>query len=182
MADHSVTAQPLTPIPADDPARSLTLVHPDDAGLPHVSVVGATYTILVPGAQTEGRYCLVDMLVPPGSGPPPHRHDFEEMFTVLEGDVEFTVRGQTRHARSGTTVNIPSNAPHAFRNGSRSAARMLCLCVPAGQDEFFLTLGIRVDSRTAVPPPPSKEEQARTGMLAKTLLPRFRIELLGDKE
>jgi quercetin dioxygenase-like cupin family protein len=27
---------------------------------------------------------VIDMHVPPGGGPPPHRHDFEEMFTVLE--------------------------------------------------------------------------------------------------
>jgi mannose-6-phosphate isomerase-like protein (cupin superfamily) len=40
----------------------------------------------VSGAQTAGRYCLIDMIVPDGSGPPLHRHDFEEMFTLLEGD------------------------------------------------------------------------------------------------
>ena len=47
---------------------------PDDPQLRHVSVVGDTYMILVPGAQTAGRFCLIDMLVPDGSGPPPHRH------------------------------------------------------------------------------------------------------------
>src|SRR3954467_4811629 len=73
-------------IPADDPARVLTVADPDGAGVPHISVAGGTYTILVSGAQTAGRYCLVDLLVPAGGGPPPHRHDFEEMFSLLEGD------------------------------------------------------------------------------------------------
>jgi len=29
----------------------------------------------VTGAQTNGRYRLIDMLVPTGGGPPPRRHD-----------------------------------------------------------------------------------------------------------
>jgi Cupin domain len=33
--------------------------------------------------------------VPPGGGPPPHRHDFEEMFTLIDGEIEFTFRGET---------------------------------------------------------------------------------------
>ena len=36
------------------------------------------------------------MLVPDGSGPPPHRHDFEEMFSLLEGELQFTSVGRLR--------------------------------------------------------------------------------------
>jgi quercetin dioxygenase-like cupin family protein len=68
--------------------------------LRHVSVVGDTYTILVSGAQIAGRFCLIDMLVPDGNGPPPHRHDFEEMFTLLDGELEFTFRGETQTVRA----------------------------------------------------------------------------------
>lgn len=65
MSDDATTAAPLqTPIPADDPGRTLTVAAPDDADVRHVSVVGGTYSILVSGAQTGGRYCLIDMLVP----------------------------------------------------------------------------------------------------------------------
>jgi quercetin dioxygenase-like cupin family protein len=78
----------MSTIPADDPSRSLTLSQADDPTLPHVGVAGDTYTILVMGKDTGGRYCLIDMYVPPGGGPPPHRHDFEESLTVLEGEVE----------------------------------------------------------------------------------------------
>jgi quercetin dioxygenase-like cupin family protein len=92
------------------------------------------------------------MYVPPGGGPPPHRHDFEETFRVLEGEIEFTFRGETAVARAGETLNIPANAPHRFRNASERPARMLCICAPAGQEEFFLAVGDRVASRTAAPP------------------------------
>ena len=76
-------------LPADDRSREMTVARPEtDAALPHVAVVGNVYTILVSGRQSGGRYALIDMYVPPGGGPPPHRHDFEEMFHVLEGVVE----------------------------------------------------------------------------------------------
>ena len=89
------------PIPPDDPSRRLTVARPDDQSLPHIGLVGDTYTILVAGQDTAGRYTLIDMHVPPGGGPPPHRHDFEEMFTVLDGEVQVTFRGQTIVAQAG---------------------------------------------------------------------------------
>src|SRR5271166_4136578 len=83
-------------VPTDDPRRSLTVADPDSSGVRHVAMVGDIYSILVSGAQTAGRYCLIDMIVPDGGGPPPHRHDYEEMFTLLEGELEFTFRGEPR--------------------------------------------------------------------------------------
>jgi quercetin dioxygenase-like cupin family protein len=165
-------------IPADDPNRKLTVADPDGAGVRHVSVVGDTYTILVSGAQTAGRYCLIDMLVPDGSGPPPHRHDFEEMFTLLEGELEFTFRGQTRTVRAGFTVNIPANAPHVFKNKSGKMVRMLCMCTPAGQEEFFMEVGTPVESRTALAPEQCDEEKTQFIKKVLALAPKYRTELL----
>src|ERR1700737_384813 len=135
-------SKPPGPIPADDPGRALTHVNPDtDDSLPHLGVVGDTYTILVSGADTAGRYTLIDMHVPPGGGPPPHRHDFEEMFTILDGEIELTFRGEAQRASAGSTVNIPANAPHSFKNKSNQPVRLLCMCTPAGQEEFFVAVG-----------------------------------------
>jgi hypothetical protein len=71
MADSNPGAQAL---PDDDPDRNLSRVRPDDDALAHVSVAGDTYTILLTGAATAGRFTVIDMLVPSGGGPPPHRH------------------------------------------------------------------------------------------------------------
>jgi len=71
-------------LPADDLSRAATIVHANDLGLTHLGVGAGTYTILISGEQTGGAYTLIDMFVPAG-GPPPHRHDFEEMFYMLEG-------------------------------------------------------------------------------------------------
>lgn len=167
-----------TPLPPDDLRRTLALARPDDGALPHVALAGNTYTILLTGDDTAGRYALIDMHVPPGGGPPPHRHDFEEMFSVLEGEIEVTFRGATLVARAGETLNVPANAPHAFRNASDRPARLLCLCAPAGQERFFLAVGDRVASRTAAPPPLSEAERAERRARAGALAPEYRTEML----
>jgi quercetin dioxygenase-like cupin family protein len=177
--DTPAESQPSWPIPADDPGRELTHASPDrDQSLPHLGVVGDTYTILVSGEDTAGRYTLIDMHVPPGGGPPPHRHDFEEMFTVLDGEIELTFRGVTAIARAGDTVNVPANAPHVFRNAAGRPARLLCLCSPAGQEEFFRAIGVPVASRTE--PPPALDDAGTAAFIAKAvaLAPQYRTELL----
>ena len=165
-------------IPDDDPARDLVHVSPDSPGVAHISLVGDTYSLLVTGAQTNGQYCLIDMRIPPGGGPPPHRHDFEEMFTLLEGAVEFTFRGTKTVARAGETVNIPANAPHNFTNPFDEPARMLCMCTPAGQDEFFSKVGDPVGSPTAAGPELSEAELDERKTRAGQLAGQYRTEML----
>jgi len=166
------------PIPPDDPTRKLSIVDPDDPKLRHVAVVGDTYTVLLSGEQTNGRYCLVDMNVPHCGGPRPHRHDFEEMFHLLEGEIELTFRGEKKVVKAGMTVNIPANAPHFFTNIEGQRARLLCMCTPSGQEEFFLSIGSAVDSRTTPAPKLSDAEQAAFMKKAGALAPKFRTELL----
>ena len=178
MSEDTNTAP--RPIPPDDPRRNLTVARPDeDGGLPHVGMVGDTYTILIRGEDTAGRYTLIDMHVPPGGGPAPHRHDFEEMFHVLEGEIEATFRGERSVVRAGESVNIPANAPHSFTNASDRPARMLCVCSPAGQEEFFARVGVPVEGRTTTPPELGEDEQAAFLKKAQELAPEYRTELLG---
>jgi mannose-6-phosphate isomerase-like protein (cupin superfamily) len=170
---------PASTIPPDDPQRHLTIARPDeDPNLPHIGLVGDTYTILLTGKDTAGRYCLIDMHVPPCGGPAPHRHDFEEMFSILEGEIEVTFRGVKSVVRAGEAVNIPANAPHFFRNASGRPARMLCMCSPAGQEEFFMNVGVPVASRTAPPQELDEAGQAAFKAKAEALAPQFRTELL----
>jgi quercetin dioxygenase-like cupin family protein len=168
----------MSSIPADDPHRTLTHSQADSPNLPHISLVGDTYTILVTGKDTAGRYCLIDMHVPPGGGPPPHRHDFEESFTVLEGEIEATFRGKRSTVRAGEVINIPANAPHQFQNKSNKAARLLCICSPAGQEQFFMELGVPVATRTAIPPKPDTAVQEAFKTKIEALAPKYKTELL----
>ena len=168
----------LPTIPPDNPERTLTLVQLDQ--LPHIGLVGDTYTITVTGEQTAGRFWVIDMHIPPGGGPPPHRHDFEETFIVLEGEMEATFRGKRSSVRAGDTLNIPANAPHQFHNASTSPVRMLCICSPAGQEKFFMEVGVPVATRTTPPPKLDEKEQAAFIERVRALAPRYRTELLRE--
>jgi quercetin dioxygenase-like cupin family protein len=174
-----VRTQPASLIPPDDLKRTLTISNPEiDQELAHIGVVGDTYTILLGGKDTAGRYCLIDMHIPHGGGPPPHRHDFEETFSLLDGELEFTFRGIKRTVGSGETIHIPANAPHQFRNSSDQPARLLCTCSPAGQEEFFLEIGVPVATRTTPPPRLDESAEAEFRKRAVALAPKYRTELL----
>ena len=167
------------PIPVDDPSRALTFTQLDGpVELPHIGLVGDTYTVTVSGAQTNGRFCVIDMLIPPGGGPSTHRHDYEETFILLEGEIELTFRGQKSTAYAGTTVNIPSNAPHQFHNIGFAPAHMICICSPAGIDQFFAELGVPVATRTTAPPPLDEAQMGEFLAKARALAPKYRTELL----
>jgi len=165
-------------LPADDLSRALALTRADSSTAQHIGLVGDTYTITVAGKDTGDRFCVIDMHVPPGAGPGPHRHAFEETFVILEGEVEMTFRGEKSIVRAGDTVNIPSNSPHQFHNSSSSAVRMICICAPAGNDRFFLEVGVPVATRTTPPPKLDEKEMAEFVKKAKAVSPNYHTELL----
>jgi quercetin dioxygenase-like cupin family protein len=173
------SATPST-VPPDDPRRKLTLARPNgDSKLPSIGIVGDTYTILLTGKDTRGRVFVIAKHVPPGGGPPPHRHDFEESFTMLGGEIEVTFRGVKSVLRAGETANIPANAPHQFQNRTARPARLLCICSPAGQEELFLALGVPVAGRTTPPPKPDAAAMATFMEKSEALAPKFRTQILS---
>ena len=173
----NLAKEPTSKLPPDDLQRKLALAN-TGAKSPHMGLAGDTYTILLTGKDTAGHFCLIDMHVPPGGGPPPHRHDFEETFSLLEGELDVTFRGTKQVVRAGDTINVPANAPHQFHNSSSEPVRMLCICSPAGQEEFFAEVGIPVATRTTPPPQLDEAGQAKFRAKAASLASKYRTEFL----
>jgi quercetin dioxygenase-like cupin family protein len=69
-----------------------------------------------------------------------------------KADSETTFRGEKSVMRAEETIQIPANAPHFFTNTSERAARLLCVCALAGQDELFALVGVPLMNRRAPPP------------------------------
>jgi len=99
--------------------------------------LGSRVQIVVHGAETEGRFSLLDMIeVPPGHMPPLHVHrDHEEGFRVLEGEVTLFLPGEELHLGPGDFVLAPRGVPHTYRVGDRPA-RWLVVTSPAGFERF----------------------------------------------
>ena len=126
-----------------------------------LSVVGDTYRILISGEQTGGSYAVIDMLIPPGGGPGSHSHDeIQEMFYVVDGEIEFKMEGKKHTAAKGSFVNIPfGGGVHYFKNTTDTIAHLLCTVVPAGLDSFFKEIGKPVMIGTFLPLPTLSAEE-----------------------
>ena len=64
----SETTPEFAPLPADDLSRGLAVAQRDSPAARHIGLVGDTYTITVAGKDTNGRFCVIDMHVPPEVG------------------------------------------------------------------------------------------------------------------
>ena len=128
-----------------------------------LSVVGDAYRIIISGKQTKGEYAVIDMLVPPGGGPGPHSHaNIEELFYVVEGEIEFNTEAGKYTAKKGSFVSIPKGGEvHCFKNTSNTLAHLLCTVIPAGLDAFFEEIGTPVEPGVFLPPPHLKEEEIK---------------------
>src|SRR5215468_6034164 len=98
-----------------------------------VSLVGDVYRFLATGEDTNSKYTLIEALVSPGGGPPPHVHSREEEgFYILEGEIAFTIDGKRVVATPGMFANMPVGTPHSFKNETNKPAKMLATVAPAG--------------------------------------------------
>ncbi len=122
-------------------------------------VIGDLYTIKCSGNDTSGAYALLEAIVPPGGGPPPHIHSREdEAFYVLEGELQFHAEGRSFTATSGAWVTLARGSLHFFKNLGSQPARMLIVVTPAGLEDFFLEIGREAVEGESEPVAPTPEE------------------------
>jgi quercetin dioxygenase-like cupin family protein len=94
---------------------------------------------LISGAQTGGRFALVEHPIRPKAlAAPVHTHaDEDEISYVLEGEVAMEIGERVLRASPGTLVFKPRGVPHAFWNAGDTPARLLELISPAGFERYF---------------------------------------------
>ncbi len=119
---------------------------------------GDQVTYKIRSAETDGAYFCFEVSTTPGFGPPLHSHEYRELFYVLDGTYEFTLkRGdelETISGSAGTAIAVPPNVPHTFKNASGGPARLLFVHQPAALEEFFEEFGVPVDDDSVADPEP----------------------------
>lgn len=102
--------------------------------------------------EVSGNY---DMVIgeTPGNvpGPPPHFHNgFNELFLVIEGEMEFMVNGVIQLVKQGESVDLPAGALHTFSNKSSSSCKWINVHSPKGFLSFFEEMGIPAEKLEAM--------------------------------
>lgn len=91
------------------------------------------------GTLTRGTLGVAEFVVPPHAPtPPPHlHHAHEEVFYVLEGELEFLAGTETVQASAGTFVMVPIGVRHTFSNPTDRPARFLNTFTPPRYIHYF---------------------------------------------
>lgn len=105
----------------------------------HLIIGNSEITFKVVGADTHGHLGLFENLIQPGGTTPElHIHrQMEEMFYVLEGEVEIQVGKRIVQGQPGAFVLVPCNTPHTFSNRGIKPAKLLIMFCPAGEREKY---------------------------------------------
>ena len=97
---------------------------------------------------------IVEIDIPPQSGPPPHTHASPEIFRIISGEITFGSYkdniSSTIVAGPGTVVTVPPYQPHNYVNLSGKPATMLVVLNKQMLD-FFLDIGTKEQPATASP-------------------------------
>ena len=109
-----------------------------------LNVLGMPLTMLCEARETGGAWSLFEEEVPRGLGPPPHRHDWDEAYYILDGEVDFTIDGQAVRSGRGDFNYLPRGTVHGFKGASDSPARVLIFAAPAHGSEFFRELNSKI--------------------------------------
>jgi len=63
----------------------------------------------------------------PGGGPGLHRHDYDELFIVQEGEATMTAGDRGIVVRAGDIAVVPAGMPHAFVNSGDGPLRQIAI-------------------------------------------------------
>jgi quercetin dioxygenase-like cupin family protein len=105
--------------------------------------------VLLRSEQSDGRVAVVELMG--GARPPLHRHDFDEAFYVLEGELTFQLGDDLSTRGAGELAFAPGGVPHTYANVSGAPARVLLVITPAGFERYFDRIAARISGNE--PPP-----------------------------
>jgi quercetin dioxygenase-like cupin family protein len=128
-------------------------------------MLNGLYEVKATSEETGGELTAMEITVPEGSGPPPHKHSGGEAVYVIEGRLRYHVADKTYEAGPGAFFYLPAGVLEYFEPVG-GPARVLAIYTPGGIDKFFAEAGEPARARE-IPPasdtPPDVERLTAIG-------------------
>lgn len=86
---------------------------------------------------------IFDTSGPAAAGPPPHFHPWEEVYVVLEGELEVIVDGESHVLKPGGVAHVPAGVTHGYRNVTD--AHFLTIVTRGNAAKFFSQVSDEVE-------------------------------------
>lgn len=86
---------------------------------------------------------IFDTAGPADAGPPPHTHAWEEVYVVLDGELEVTVDGRTELVKAGGVAHVPAMSTHGYRNVTD--CHFLTIVTKGNAAKFFAEVSAEVE-------------------------------------
>jgi mannose-6-phosphate isomerase-like protein (cupin superfamily) len=119
--------------------------------------IGGRMVIKLRDSDTSDAYSIHENVIPSGSpGPRAHIHRYhDEVFYVLEGQIEVEIGSETVTGTPGSFVIVPRGQVHRPSNPSSVPAKVLLIFSPAGMGNFFEEVARRQLPLQAIPTDPA---------------------------
>ncbi len=135
--------------------------------------VGALLQRKAGGAETDGRFAMLEQTMPPRYAVPRHIHvEEDEAWYVLEGSITFYCGERVIEAVERTWVFAPRGIAHTFKVGG-AGARALTFSFPSRFADFVAAAGEPAPELKI--PPPVPVDERRLAQLAH----QYGIEMVG---
>ena len=102
-----------------------------------LQVLGDAIACKATAADTGSAWEAFEITARAGSGVPLHKHDWDEAYFILDGQLDFQVGEEEVTAATGCFVRIPAGTVHGLANAGPGACRYLLWVAPASVGEFF---------------------------------------------
>ena len=103
-----------------------------------LNILGDQQLIKLTAKDTDGKFTVILQDNPPNTQIPMHVHKNEdELYRVIEGEVEFTVDEKTTLLNGGDSIFLPRNIPHTWKVVGTNNATVDLTIFPSGLETMF---------------------------------------------
>ena len=95
---------------------------------------GVTKRVLIGKSSGAAGFFMRLFSLEPGGHSPLHRHPWEHEVFVVSGEATVVTDSENKIAGKGTSVFVPGNALHQFRNETSECVEFICVVPSSGEE------------------------------------------------